>query len=152
MAGDKLLFQHVVYTGDLPVPSGGELWVSDGTTDGTKQIATFTGDAHPDLSGAAVAGDDMYFQVYAYASFSPPTLWVSDGTSDGTHAVAGKDGATVPLVSGFTIVAAGDAAYFTTVDIAGASRSSGPRSMARPVLSKSSPARPAARSRRSSRQ
>jgi ELWxxDGT repeat protein len=89
-AGDKLIF-----AADDGV-HGSELWVSDGTADGTrmlKDIAT----QPTELGGVAYtpASYPMMFhevngQVYFVASQTETgqELWVTDGTSDGTHLVA----------------------------------------------------------------
>src|SRR5207248_1657962 len=76
VVGDKVLFQHTSFTGSVTSPSGGDLWISDGTTAGTQQVFAFTGGAHPDLSGAASADGDLYFEVYSYFAPTPPALWV----------------------------------------------------------------------------
>jgi ELWxxDGT repeat protein len=108
VVGNKLVFEHASFTG-LMANQPGELWVSDGTAAATQLLSSFTGDAHPSLMESAVAGNDLYFQVFS--STVPPALWVTDGTTSGTHAVTSTGGA-IPALNGLTMTAAGDAVYF----------------------------------------
>ncbi|NVK37601.1 MAG: hypothetical protein HWE18_06735 [Gammaproteobacteria bacterium] len=80
--GDKVLFSGV---DDI---HGDELWITDGTVAGTKQIKDLFDagggeDSHPDQF--TVVGDQFYFS--AKIDRDNKVLWVSDGTAEGTKPV-----------------------------------------------------------------
>lgn len=72
VVGNKLVFLEASNTGLISNQSGGNLWVTDGTSAGTTSIFTFTGDAHPNFMASAVAGSDLYFQVTSFTTPTPP--------------------------------------------------------------------------------
>lgn len=116
VAGDRLVFQHTSMSLFLPGQGGSDLWATDGTVDGTRQIAEFNGATQPHLFAAQAAGDELYFPVASFLGVSQPTLWVTDGTPAGTHAVsAGGDPA--PTIGGFELTSAGDAVYYGSSDV-----------------------------------
>jgi ELWxxDGT repeat protein len=114
--GNNLMFEHVSITGNVPPITNAELWVSDGTTAGTQMVYAFTGNAYPNLTGAAVAGNDMYFQVSTFMSSTPPALWVSDGTATGTQAVTAVGGGAVSTPTDMTLTVVGNDVYFAATD------------------------------------
>jgi ELWxxDGT repeat protein len=76
--GDRLFFSG------QDSEHGRELWVSDGTPQGTTMVAdVHLGPASSDISDMAVAGNLLYFQATDLQNGSE--LWVSDGTKDGTR-------------------------------------------------------------------
>jgi len=64
-----------------------ELWTSDGTTTGTRQLAIFDGDTNPltIISDLTAVGDTLYFRGYSFEHGYE--LWRSDGTPEGTGMV-----------------------------------------------------------------
>ena len=75
--------------------NGRELWVSDGTTEGTNLFADLNSDANASYpSNFTEIGDQLYFS--ATTAENGRELWVSDGTTEGTRIVAdireGEDG------------------------------------------------------------
>jgi ELWxxDGT repeat protein len=111
--GTKLIFEDASLTGLIPSSSSASLWTSDGTVAGTTQVYAFTGDAQPDLTDAAAAGSDLYFQVDAYSTPTPPELFVTDGTTAGTQAVTAAGGGTAPSPADTALIAIGNAVYFS---------------------------------------
>ena len=87
-AGDRPLLVEMngslYFAADDEGPSGRELWKTDGTTDGTVQVAdVIPGSAGSSPSELTNASGTLYFAtVEAYTSRS--ALWKSDGTADGT--------------------------------------------------------------------
>jgi ELWxxDGT repeat protein len=65
---------------------GEELWVSDGTLNGTKQFKDINLNGSSSPSNLTVAGDYLFFSVYMQNGFE---LWVSDGSKTGTIRVEG---------------------------------------------------------------
>lgn len=66
---------------------GGSLWVSDGTTNGTRFIKNFTTDGQPAYMRNAIEvnGQLVFFVSYTNANFGATSqLWKSDGTEQGT--------------------------------------------------------------------
>ena len=66
--------------------NGKELWVSDGTTEGTILVADInpgTDDSFPYNSNLTEFGDRLYFE--AFDGETGRELWVSDGTTEGTQ-------------------------------------------------------------------
>jgi ELWxxDGT repeat protein len=88
------------------VPEGSELWVSDGTSSGTRELLETTDSKV--LGTTAKVGDTVFFTVTAPAV----QLWKSDGTKDGTVLVRNFDPNSVidqPVNFGGML-------YFTTTD------------------------------------
>jgi ELWxxDGT repeat protein len=117
-----LVGDHFVFAADDGV-HGSELWISDGTADGTlmlKDIAPATADASamPDSPGSSPmmfheVGGKVFF--LASDATAGQELWVTDGTSDGTHLVADiNPGAQSSNPSNLTTF--GDKLYFTADD------------------------------------
>ena len=112
--------------------NGGELWVTDGTTDGTQLLA----DIHPNDGsdsfdngsfpyGFTIAGDSLFFT--ADDGENGDELWVTDGTTKGTRLVLDiNPGTTNGYFSPFEpsvdssnpreLTAVGDLLYFTADD------------------------------------
>ncbi len=82
--GGRLLFSIRVNS------PGAQLWVTDGTSAGTKQLGAATGLVPNSLFGnapplSALPGSDgLYFFAFAGAQGSPVNLWRTDGTEAGT--------------------------------------------------------------------
>lgn len=103
-----------VYFGADDGATGYELWVSDGTAAGTKQLA----DIYPGVWGSnpcwlTVAGGRVYFSaVSPEGGFE---LWATDGTEGGTHQVADiAPGAADSFPYGLTAI--GNLVYFSADD------------------------------------
>jgi ELWxxDGT repeat protein len=70
--------------------TGGELWKTDGTTEGTIRI---TDSIHADIPQLTVVGDKIFFlTIIRDPLYHLDTIqvWMSDGTKSGTSAVTGK--------------------------------------------------------------
>ncbi len=80
----------------------GELWRTDGTPGGTRQLAT-------SVYGIAPLHGHLYFVVW---SGGKATLWKTDGTQPGTVEVLDVAGA----VGGFGLTAVGSELYFAVLD------------------------------------
>ncbi|MCP3100240.1 hypothetical protein LZ198_15325 [Myxococcus sp. K15C18031901] len=112
--GSQLFFT----AGDAP--AGNELWVTDGTREGTRRVADLTpGPASSNLTGLTVLGDSLVF--FRQIPAAPPEvahteLWRSDGSTAGTQRV-------VPLVPGGAVewrtVRVGGGLLFFVVDTDG---------------------------------
>ncbi|MFH0959002.1 MAG: tandem-95 repeat protein, partial [Pseudomonadota bacterium] len=97
----KAIFQNKLwYAADNGI-NGRELWVTDGTPDGTQMFFNI----NPDVSGVA-SGNPKYFSVNALGdrmyfvatnAANGTEVWVTDGTIEGTHIV--KDIASGPTNS-----------------------------------------------------
>ncbi|GIR27379.1 MAG: hypothetical protein CM15mP42_03290 [Methanobacteriota archaeon] len=66
--------------------NGIELWVSDGSSVGTKWLKIYVQEAHPLILMTFVASDKfVYFRVFDDSTGWEP--WKSDGTEEGTELV-----------------------------------------------------------------
>ena len=84
--GDKVLFTADNYNTSYDDSDGVELWISNGTEEGTymvKDIAPGDGNSFP--SGLVMHEDKYYFS--ASNAVNGTELWVTDGTSEGTTMV-----------------------------------------------------------------
>lgn len=105
------VFKDKLYFGARGSYGGNEMWVSDGTVEGTvlfKDLTAGSGSFSNYPKRFTVAGDKMFFQA-------DDDLWVTDGTSDGTYVVkdirpGGND------LSSFNRVVYNDKLYFTADD------------------------------------
>ncbi len=81
--------------------SGLELWVSDGTADGTRLVKDINPGRIDSIPGSlTVVGDVVYF---AASSPAPDReLWVTDGTEDGTHLFVDANPSGLGLTGGIT--------------------------------------------------
>jgi ELWxxDGT repeat protein len=90
------------------------LWATDGTTLGTRQVASITGVTDPTFTEEfAVIGGTLYFVV-----FGPGTgaqLWRSDLTTAGTSLVAIMSVGGQPSFALDSLVASGDRLFFTAL-------------------------------------
>lgn len=72
--------------------SGSELWITDGTTEGTRMVAELTpgdtGDAATGEEGFVASGDLVWFWYADPFDDDELALWRTDGTREGTFAVA----------------------------------------------------------------
>lgn len=80
VAGGKLYF-----VATTPA-SGTELWVTDGTTDGTRLVTNINGADSSFPYYLAPAGDRVVFAATDGVNGYEP--WISDGTAEGTHLIA----------------------------------------------------------------
>lgn len=111
---------NVVFFVGSDSASGAEIWRSDGTTAGTALVA----DIEPGSTGCqaqllTAAGGRLYFT--AVRSDLGREVWVTDGTAAGTRPVADIAAGTASsteqaLISSQSIVALGDAVYFSAND------------------------------------
>lgn len=62
---------------------GNELWVSDGTSEGTKMLKDLTADNHSYPTNFTVVGDDLYFTT-STNSANVGELWRTRGTAEST--------------------------------------------------------------------
>lgn len=84
--GDKVLFTADNYNTSYADSDGVELWISNGTEEGTymvKDIAPGDGNSYP--TGLVMHEDKYYFS--ANNAVNGTELWVTDGTSEGTTMV-----------------------------------------------------------------
>ncbi|MBL8814746.1 MAG: hypothetical protein JNL58_01860 [Planctomyces sp.] len=95
--------------------SGVELWKTDGTLGGTRQVADINdGPPHSNLSELTAAGNRVFFKATDTPGHGEE-LWVSNGTSDGTHEV--KEIAPGVATSHIqNLVADGDDIYFVATN------------------------------------
>ncbi len=109
---DYLYFLFHMDTDAASNPGGGYLWRTDGTSDGTLQLAEIPN--MPGVSNLVGLSGSVYF-ISNYMLPDPPmtsvsTLWGSDGTPGGTHIVA-----TFPyqgVIPILTIAATSDLLFF----------------------------------------
>jgi len=90
-----------------------ELWVSDGTTPGTRLVKSIDSTGSSKLSDFTVVGSKLYFTVNDAAG-KKNELWVSDGTTLGTRLVKNIDPAGNLKFTRFTAV--GSKIYFLATD------------------------------------
>jgi ELWxxDGT repeat protein len=77
--------RKIIFTANDSI-HGEELWVSDGTSDGTHMIKDiFNGPIGITVDNAMQAGDLLYFAI-GDGTYGEE-LWVTDGSADGTHLV-----------------------------------------------------------------
>lgn len=70
--------------------TGEELWVSDGTSSGTKMVKDFNiGSTSSDFNYFRIIGEKILFRNYLDSKYK---LWVSDGTPAGTYELKTKNG------------------------------------------------------------
>jgi ELWxxDGT repeat protein len=89
--------------------TGTQVWGTDGTTGGTRQLTNLAPPARVEPDLAALGNGTVLFFVQRSGTRE---LWRSDGTPAGTQAVAALPGPTGPAVAGFT--ALGVEAWFAT--------------------------------------
>ncbi len=108
--GMKQVGQQVfIEVGDSVSGLGSELWVTDGTTEGTrivKDIAPGEADSSPTIVGSHL--DNLFFT--AITAEHGRELWITDGTEDGTRMIA--DIAPGPESSGPGMVTVLGSQYF----------------------------------------
>jgi ELWxxDGT repeat protein len=76
-------WQRRVYFLTQPDTGGAELWVSDGSTSGTRRVLALA-DASPALSPVALVASSETIYLSTWHATSGYSLWRSDGTSSGT--------------------------------------------------------------------
>jgi ELWxxDGT repeat protein len=92
-----------------------ELWVSDGTEEGTYVLKDINpGSSSSDPDKLVVSGDYLYFS--AYTDDAGVELWRTDGTEGGTVMVKDIYPGTVYGFSGGSIATAGDRVFFVGAD------------------------------------
>jgi ELWxxDGT repeat protein len=109
--GSMLLFKA-----DSDDPEGGELWATDGTASGTREVLDIdaNGGDIPNfhLTNPVVLGGKLYFTTPLPGGSPTDVVWVTDGSAAGTHIVtdlgAGSSG-----YSADHLAAAGATLYFT---------------------------------------
>src|SRR5437764_5120645 len=102
----------MLYSAQIP-DAGGELWMSDGTAAGTRQVADINpGPNGSNPSGLVAVGSTVFFA--ADDGVHGVELWKSDGTSAGTVLVADLDlnGSGAPA----RLTQVGAAVYFSASD------------------------------------
>jgi len=108
VAGNKLFF---TFDDDI---SGRELWVSDGTQEGTRMVKDINpGPGFSDPSFLTPFGDFLYFT--AYSPEYGTELWRSDGTEDGTEIVADLNEGELGS-NPYYLTVAGEHLFFTATD------------------------------------
>lgn len=110
--GGFFSFPPVVVADQFFLPLGtGELWVSDGFPEGTRQLTSVSLGDFDESFGNARLGDKVIFQSGAQSDGSE--LWITDGTDAGTQLLAdvvvGPAGSSVGI---FKNVQVGDFLYF----------------------------------------
>ncbi|MEO7222055.1 MAG: hypothetical protein ABIY37_06235, partial [Devosia sp.] len=101
------LYKGKVYFSGRDNAHGYELWVTDGTENGTLQVADLTGDGASSSPGSlAVVNNKLIFVD------NLQRLWTSDGTDEGTTPIRS-------FSSAYNIVVSGPTAYFTALTGAG---------------------------------
>jgi len=97
---------------------GGELWASDGTTQGTRLLKDINpGPTGSDINYFNLLGEQAVF--FANDGTNGNELWVSDGTAAGTHIVANVDGSpysTSQAPAGTALPQMGGAVFFVAAD------------------------------------
>lgn len=73
-----------LYFSAFSLDGGTELWVTDGTTAGTKAVKDINpnGNSYPNY--LTVYNDKLYFYADSNGTYSNKELWVTDGSEDGT--------------------------------------------------------------------
>ncbi len=117
--GNNVFFIGRDGTGNVEI-SGHELWISDGTTDGTrvaKDIVPGAGHGVPFQQQMAVIGNRVYFSGFEDATRQE--LWSSDGTPEGTQLIKDinpGDRRGLLYFGTETLYAIGDRLYFGASD------------------------------------
>ena len=91
--GDFVEFNDRLYFSAETSETGDELWVSDGTTDGTQLVADINPDGAYTNSSYPGSLTEYNGKLY-FSAFNNETgfeLWVSDGTAEGTNLLADID-------------------------------------------------------------
>ncbi|MDY7094855.1 MAG: hypothetical protein SX243_17925 [Acidobacteriota bacterium] len=85
-AGGIGIFQDRMYFRGADSETGRELWVSDGTTEGTRQLNNGAPDVQSTVFGELHAQEQRFF-FNATQADGEPALWASDGTTAGTESL-----------------------------------------------------------------
>lgn len=115
-AGDPELLLEGVILMDV-VPAGERIFmfgyntlhVSDGTTQGTREVATFRGS----YNGGTAVGDRIFYYLRSMVNSSIYELWTSDGTAAGTVLVRSYEVMTSGLPGPASFGSAADRLWFT---------------------------------------
>ena len=91
---------------------GSQLWITDGTSDGTKMVKNIAGNSDANPHGFTRFGDAWFFT--AQDNSGDVELWKTDGTDAGTVLVKDINAADSSYPHNFT--AMGDALYFFATD------------------------------------
>lgn len=135
METNHTICNNKLYFGAYDVIHGYELWVSDGTYNGTfmiKDICTVE-DSYTSLPGAPqnINGNSLYFNLnsvptkltgynnklyfIAKDGYSNYSYWESDGTAQGT--ILANNVAGIPFVNAFNFITYNNKTYFTASDV-----------------------------------
>ncbi len=91
MKGSVIEFEGNLYSGaDDGSASGSEVWMTDSTTDGTKQLADLEVGSNGSIPTNFTAADDVFYFT-AVTSDKGDQLWKSDGTAENTVPVKDMD-------------------------------------------------------------
>src|SRR5262249_39677797 len=97
-----------------PSSGDGALWLSDGTTAGTRSLGDVRLNASRLGSQPVTFGGQLYFTAGTADRPFDPVLWKSDGTSEGTAPIPGPNGLT--LLSPTNLQVFAGRLVFTTPD------------------------------------
>jgi len=94
---------------------GSQLWITDGTSDGTKMVKNIAGNSDANPHGFTRFGDAWFFT--AQDNSGDVELWKTDGTEAGTVLVKDINAADSSYPNNFIVM--GDALYFVATDQGG---------------------------------
>ena len=101
------LYKGKVYFSGWDINHGRELWVTDGTADGTMMVGDLTGDGASSSPGSLTVVNNKLIFID-----NLQRLWTSDGTDQGTHFIRN-------FSSAYNVVVSGPTAYFTGLTSSG---------------------------------
>jgi ELWxxDGT repeat protein len=106
----RVFFTHPRDHGYSSIPAKTEVWVSDGSSQGTHRLRDLNSNGADDVSSLVQGANGIFFMArddeFGYR------LWQSDGTEEGTQVISGLGDDVIPALTFNSFVHAGDSLFW----------------------------------------